>query len=96
MVKVYSLSTCPWCKKVKKFLDEKNVDYEVVDVDLAQGDEQKQALEEVEKLTGKRAFPVTVIDDEVISTGALLLKPLSFKGVSFTPKKIINVFVRMP
>ncbi len=67
MVKVYSLSTCPWCKKVKKFLDEKNVDYEVVDVDLAQGDEQKQALEEVEKLTGKRAFPVTVIDDEVIS-----------------------------
>ncbi len=67
MVKVYSLSTCPWCKKVKKFLDEKNVEYEVVDVDLAQGDEQKQALEEVEKLTGKRAFPVTVIDDEVIS-----------------------------
>ena len=67
MVKVYSLSTCPWCKKVKKFLDEKNVEYEVVDVDLVQGDEQKQALEEVEKLTGKRAFPVTVIKDEVIS-----------------------------
>lgn len=67
MVKVYSLSTCPWCKKVKKFLDEKDVEYEVVDVDLAQGDEQKQALEEVEKLTGKRAFPVTVINDEVIS-----------------------------
>ena len=67
MVKVYSLSTCPWCKKVKKFLDDKNVEYEVVDVDLAQGDEQKQALEEVEKLTGKRAFPVTVINDEVIS-----------------------------
>ena len=67
MVKVYSLSTCPWCKKVKKFLDQKNVEYEVVDVDLAQGDEQKQALEEVEKLTGKRAFPVTVINDEVIS-----------------------------
>ena len=67
MVKVYSLSTCPWCKKVKKFLDEKDVEYEVVDVDLAQGDEQKQALEEVEKLTGKRAFPVTVIDNEVIS-----------------------------
>lgn len=66
MVKVYSLSTCPWCKKVKKFLDQKNVEYEVVDVDLAQGDEQKKALEEVEKLTGKRAFPVTVINDEVI------------------------------
>ena len=66
MVKVYSLSTCPWCKKVKRLLDEKNVQYEVVDVDLAQGDEQKKALEEVEKLTGRRSFPVTVINDRVI------------------------------
>ena len=66
MVKVYSLSTCPWCKKVKRLLDEKNVRYEVVDVDLAQGDEQKKALEEVEKLTGRRSFPVTVINDTVI------------------------------
>ncbi len=66
MVKVYSLSTCPWCKKVKRFLEEKKVQYDVVDVDLTQGEEQKMALEEVEKLTGKRAFPVTVINDQVI------------------------------
>jgi len=66
VVKVYSLSTCPWCKKVKRFLDEKEVQYEAVDVDLTQGEEQKVALEEVEKLTGKRAFPVTVINDQVI------------------------------
>ncbi len=66
MVKVYALSTCPWCKKVKKYLDDKNVQYDSVDVDLAQGEEQKKALEEVEKLTGKRSFPVTVINDEVI------------------------------
>lgn len=66
MIKVYSLSTCPWCKKVKRLLDEKNIQYEVVDVDLAQGDEQKKALEEVEKLTGRRSFPVTVINDQVI------------------------------
>lgn len=66
MVKVYALSTCPWCKKVKKFLDDKNVVYDAVDVDLAQGDEQKQALAEVEKLTGRRAFPVTVINETVI------------------------------
>ncbi len=66
MVKVYSLSTCPWCKKVKRFLDEKDVSYEAIDVDLVQSDEQKTALEEVEKLTGKRSFPVTVINDVVI------------------------------
>ena len=66
MVKVYSLSTCPWCKKVKKLLDDHGVEYDVVEVDLAEGDDQKQALAEVEKLTGRRSFPVTVINDQVI------------------------------
>jgi glutaredoxin len=66
MVKVYSLSTCPWCKKVKRFLDEKGVQYNVIDVDLAEGQDQKQALEEVEKLTGSRSFPVTVVGETVI------------------------------
>jgi glutaredoxin-like protein NrdH len=66
MVKVYSLSTCPWCKKVKKYLDDHEVEYDFVDVDLAQGEEQKQALEEVEKLTGRRSFPVTLIGETVI------------------------------
>jgi glutaredoxin-like protein NrdH len=66
MVKVYSLSTCPWCKKVKRLLDEKGVQYDAIDVDLAEGQEQKQALEEVEKLTGSRSFPVTVVGETVI------------------------------
>ncbi len=67
MVKVYALSTCPWCKKVKRYLEEKAVQFEVVDVDLLEGDEQTKALKEVEKLTGKRGFPVIVINDTVIS-----------------------------
>ncbi len=66
MVKVYALSTCPWCKKVKRYLDEHQVQYDCIDVDLAQGTEQKEALEEVEKLTGRRSFPVTVIGSTVI------------------------------
>ncbi len=66
MVKVYALSTCPWCKKVKKLLDDRGIEYDVIDVDLAPGEEQKKALKEVEDLTGKRSFPVTVIDQKVI------------------------------
>lgn len=67
MIKVYALSTCPWCKKVKKLLDDENVEYDVVDVDLLSGQEQQDAVKEVENLTGKRSFPVTVINDKVIS-----------------------------
>jgi glutaredoxin-like protein NrdH len=66
MIKVYALSTCPWCKKVKRYLDEQQVQYDCIDVDLVQGQEQKEALEEVEKLTGRRSFPVTVIGETVI------------------------------
>ena len=67
MVKVYALSTCPWCKKVKKYLDDRNIEYDCIDVDLAKGEEQNNALKEVEKLTGKRAFPVTIINGTVIT-----------------------------
>jgi len=66
MIKLYSLSTCPWCKKVKLLLDRKEVLYELIEVDLAEGETLKQALAEVEKLTGKRSFPVTVIGETVI------------------------------
>ena len=66
MVKVYALSTCPWCKKTKKLLDEKGVNYEVVDLDQLQGEAQKEALEQVDRLTSKRSFPLIKIGDTVI------------------------------
>ena len=30
---IFTLSTCMWCKKCKRFLDEKNVKYKYIDVD---------------------------------------------------------------
>ena len=66
MIKLYALSTCPWCKKTKKLLDEKGVSYEAVDLDLLQGEAQKEALEQVDRLTSKRSFPLLEIDDTVI------------------------------
>lgn len=66
MVKLYALSTCPWCKKVKQFLTDKGVPFEYVDVDIVTGTELEQVLAEVVKLTGDKAFPVTVINEIVI------------------------------
>ena len=65
-IKVFALSTCPYCGRTKKFLDEHSVDYESVDVDLLEGEAQDKVLREVEDMTGRQSFPVVVTDAGVI------------------------------
>ena len=57
MVKVYSFETCPWCNKVKKYLQSKNVEYEVRDIEL-----DEEAAKECEKISGDLTVPVTTVD----------------------------------
>jgi glutaredoxin len=64
--KVYALSTCPYCRRTRRFLDENKIAYDCIEVDLLDDDEQEKAVEEVEKLTGKRSFPVVIIGPEII------------------------------
>lgn len=47
-------------------LDDKNVSYDCIEVDLISGDDQKNAVEEVKRLTGKTSFPVIVVGEKVI------------------------------
>ncbi len=61
---LYALSTCFHCKRAKKWLDDNNIEYSFVDVDLAEGDEKKRLTEEVMALTGSRQFPVIRAGDQ--------------------------------
>ena len=65
-VKLYALSTCPYCMKTKQLLNEHNIAYDLVDVDLAEEEVADRVLEEVQKLTGRQSFPVILINDKVI------------------------------
>ena len=65
-IKVFALSTCPYCRRTKKFLDEHEVDYESVDVDLLEGEEQERVLREITGMTGRQSFPIIVTDAGVI------------------------------
>lgn len=65
-IMVYALSTCPYCKRTKRFLDEHKIRYDHVDVDLLDDDKADEVLEKVEKLTGKQSFPVVIIGPEII------------------------------
>lgn len=64
--KVYALSTCPYCKRTRRFLDDHKIAYECIEVDLLDDAKQDEVLEEVEKLTGRRSFPVVVVGKEII------------------------------
>jgi len=65
-VKVYALSTCPYCRMTRRYLDENGVEYDVTEVDLLEGDEKEAAVAEVKQISGGASFPVVVIDDNVI------------------------------
>ena len=65
-VKLYALSTCSHCKSTKSFLKQCNVDYDVVDVDLLQGDERKSMIEEVKQHNPRCTFPTILIGERVI------------------------------
>lgn len=66
MLKLYTLSTCPWCKRLKSFLDEEGIDYTFVDLDLLQGEERDRVLREVDQISSERAFPLTVVNNRTI------------------------------
>jgi glutaredoxin len=65
-VKMYTLSTCIHCKKVKRFLDECKVKYEFKDVDLLTGKEREEVVEEIRKINADCSFPTILIGDRVI------------------------------
>ena len=66
MVKVYALTTCPYCKKVKKFLEGNGVNFEIIYIDELSREERNKVVKEVHDLTGMYAVPVTVHGDKVI------------------------------
>ena len=60
-VKVYSTPTCPWCVKVRQFLDANKVKYQ--DFNVAQD---HAAREEMIKKSSQIAVPTIIIDGEIV------------------------------
>jgi len=65
-VTLYGLSTCPYCRMTKKYLDSEDVEYELIEVDLLEGDEREVTVATVRELSGGASFPVVAIGEEVI------------------------------
>ena len=65
-VRLFTLSTCSHCKSTKKLLAECTIQYDVVDVDLLEGEERKAILADVKKFNPKCSFPTIIIGNTVI------------------------------
>lgn len=68
-VVLYALSTCGWCKKTRLLLESLKIDFKYIYVDLLDGEERSQTINEVEKWNPQRSFPTVVINDEDVIVG---------------------------
>jgi glutaredoxin-like protein NrdH len=65
----YGLSTCVWCKKTKKFLEDSGVGFRYVSVDLVPRELRDGVLEEMSRHNPNRNFPTVVIDGSRVVVG---------------------------
>ncbi|MFC1736185.1 glutaredoxin family protein [Candidatus Hydrogenedentota bacterium] len=60
-ITIYSTSTCPYCTKIKTFLDENGIEYNAIDVGQDQAAFQKMVQD-----SGQMGVPVVDIDGKII------------------------------
>lgn len=66
-IKIYTTTTCPYCKMEKEYLDSKGVQYENIFVD-----QDDMAAEDLMKMEGQFGVPFTVFTKEDGSSETLL------------------------
>jgi glutaredoxin len=66
---LYTLSTCGWCKKTKQLLNDNDVAYEYLDLDKGSKEDQRTAVDELKAKNLPIAFPIIVINDDVVIQG---------------------------
>ena len=60
---VYGAPSCPWCLKLKEWLESKNADFEYIDISKP---ENRDKMQEMVQKSGQMGIPVTIINDEAI------------------------------
>ena len=68
-IMLYALSTCVWCKKTKRLLDDLDVEYNYIFVDKLDGEKKEKIKEEIKKWNPKISFPTIVLNDKKCIVG---------------------------
>jgi glutaredoxin len=65
-VRMYTLSTCSHCKAAKRWMSDHGIEYDFTDVDLLEGKDRTDMINEVRSYNPNCTFPTILIGDEVI------------------------------
>lgn len=68
-VVLFALSTCGWCKKTRMYLEENEIEYDYIYVDLTSNGERDEVMEELKKYNPNASFPTLVIDEKDVIIG---------------------------
>lgn len=83
---LFSLSTCPVCKKVKKFLDDNNIPYTLIEVDTLDSGEQWLMTKELKKHNPQASYPTAIIEEVIKGYDIEALKAKLLGGRGEDPK----------
>jgi glutaredoxin len=62
---MYTLSTCPWCKKTKEFFKEHQIPFDYIDYDLTDDKTREGILKEMRQ-KGANGFPYVKIGEDIV------------------------------
>lgn len=66
---LYTLSTCGWCSKMKRWLDEAGLAYSYVDVDLVPSGEKDGVMDDVRRWNPQCTFPTVIVNSRDCFSG---------------------------
>lgn len=72
-VTIYTMSECPYCTELKNLLEQENIEYRNVDVDLAENQEE---FEQILKASKAEEVPILRIEKQ------LFIPNVSFKTIA--------------
>ena len=65
----YGLSTCVWCKRTRKFLEEQDITFDFVYIDKLKDKEREEAIEQVRCWNSAVSFPTVVVGEDQCVVG---------------------------
>jgi glutaredoxin-like protein NrdH len=67
-VLMYAISTCGWCKRAKRTLNNMDVEYEYIDIDLCSIGDKEKIRQDITKRGGRLLYPTIIINDKILLT----------------------------